>query len=715
MSFQTRLRGDLSLILAAPGPETMLAALAMIASAHGRATTLNELRLKFPISANGLNSQAVHRLAEQLGLAARAVEAQGADLMKLALPALVQLPTGGFAVLGRVGPRRCVFYDPVRGVRSALTRELDAATIYEITRTNDFKAVRAEGGFKLKHLWTRSRGLVTSFAQVLALSVALQVFALALPFQMQLVIDEGVMAGDRNLLLVVALAFGLIVVVQQATEACRSWILQIVGQSLHFQVTGNIVRHLMRLPADFFERRHLGDILSRLGSAKSIQELLTKGMVSAIIDGVMAVVTIMVLAVYSWKLTAVILVSVALLAALNLISFPLLRRRSEEEMADRANEQTSLMEIVRASTTIKLMGREAEREAVWRNHLASALNAGSDVAWLNIMVAAARGAIMGLQSVVVIYLGAKMVVDGEGMSVGMLVAFLSFRTTFTERMMALITQFQQFRFVGLHLDRLADIVQIKPEPIDVPAIEVSGRISLSGVAFRYGEDERLVLKGADLEVAPGEFLAITGPSGGGKTTLLKLILGFRAPTSGAILLDGRPATLEVSRGWRESVGLVAQDDRLLSGTIAENIAFFDPAMDVARVREAAMAAQIHNDVMAMPAQYASLIGDMGSALSGGQRQRVLLARALYRRPKVLILDEGTANLDLNTERQIAQVLRDLPITRIVVAHRPALIELADRVVVVVDGAVAPAAGLAPMIGPGDRQSGAAMGVAQRSK
>ncbi len=269
----------------------------------------------------------------------------------------------------------------------------------------------------------------------------------------------------------------------------------------------------------------------------------------------------------------------------------------------------------------------------------------------------------------------------------MLIAFLSFRQTFTDRVMALINQAIQFRFLGLHLERLADIVATEPETTDeiLPQLEVRGAMRLQDLDFQYGPADRPILSQLNLTIEPGEFIAITGASGGGKTTLLKLMLGLQAPTGGRIELDGQPATPALWRAWREKVGLVAQDDRLLSGTIADNIAFFDPDLDMARVQHAAMAAQVHEDIARLPMQYLSLVGDMGSTLSGGQRQRVLLARALYRQPRILVLDEGTANLDVQTEEVIAELIAALPITRIVVAHRPALLARAGRVMVMTDG------------------------------
>jgi ATP-binding cassette subfamily B protein RaxB len=383
-------------------------------------------------------------------------------------------------------------------------------------------------------------------------------------------------------------------------------------------------------------------------------------------------------------------VGMSLLAyfAVAMAAYPMMRRRTEEQLVESAAEQSFLMESVRAASTIQLLGREAERESLWRNAYARVVNANVSVGKWQITVQFAQTLIMGLQTAFVVLVGARAVLRGEGFSLGMLMACLALRQTFTDRATNLVAQALQFRLLAVHLDRLGDIVTAKAEirsEAPRPMLEVSGAIRLEGVNFRYGFADPPILTGIDLEVAPGEFVAITGVSGGGKTTLLKVMLGLHAPTSGAVFLEGQPAGSELFRAWREHVGVVAQDDRLLSGTLAANIAFFDPAMDMERVLEAAGAALIHDDISRMPMQYMSPVGDMGSALSGGQKQRVLLARALYRRPKILFLDEGTANLDIATELQIANIIAGMSMTRIVVAHRPALLERADRVLTVSGG------------------------------
>jgi ATP-binding cassette, subfamily B, bacterial CvaB/MchF/RaxB len=466
----------------------------------------------------------------------------------------------------------------------------------------------------------------------------------------------------------------------------RGWALKVFGHLLSFQIVGNLVRHLMRLPADFFEKRHVGDIFSRIGAVQPIQQAITQGLVSAIIDGAMAFIAAGILFFYSVLLGAIVLAAVVLHLALVFALYPGMRHRMEEEILARAKEQSHLMETIRAATTIKLMGREADRESAWRNLNADVTNAGVSVGKYQISLALIQTLITGLVHVIIIYIGARLILTGQGFSVGMLFAFLSFRQTFNERAIGFINQLVQFRLLGLHLDRLSDIVTAAPEAetVRMQSLDVKGDIRVRDLSFRYGAADNFVLQDINLDVAAGDFVAITGPSGGGKTTLLKLLLGLHKATAGTIDLDGNRADAELWRAWRKHVGVVAQDDRLLSGTIADNIAFFDPDLDMARVQAAAMAAQVHGDIMRQPMQYLGLVGDMGSTLSGGQRQRVLLARALYGQPRVLFLDEGTANLDEATEEAIADLIEQLPITRIVVAHRPALLRRAKRVFVVKD-------------------------------
>jgi ATP-binding cassette, subfamily B, bacterial CvaB/MchF/RaxB len=682
LNFSRRRR--LPLVLASEAAECGLACIAMVARYHGHDVDLNGLRQRFALSMSGISLRNLMGLADQLGFSTRPLRVELSALSKVRMPAILHWDINHFVVLNSISAKGAVIHDPAIGVRKVPLADLSkhfTGVVLELTSAASFRPVHASAPIRLKNLWSQMTGTGPALAQVIALSVVLQIAAFAAPFQIQLVIDEAVFHADRDLLAVLALAFGALVIVQASVEVLRGWSLRVFGHLLSFQIVGNLIHHMLRLPADFFEKRHVGDILSRIGAVQPIQDAITRGVVASIIDGVMALIAAGILLFYSVTLGAIVVFAFLLHLGLVFALYPGMRHRMEEEILARAKEQSHLIETVRAATIIKLMGREAERESAWRNLFAEVTNAGISVGKYQISFAFIQTLLSGLVNVIIIFLGARLILAGEGFSVGMLFAFLSFRNTFNERAVGLINQLVQFRLLRLHLERLADIVTAVPETetTTAPRLDTKGAIKVRKLSFRYGVADQLVLQDVDLEVAPGDFVAITGPSGGGKTTFLKLLLGLHQATSGTIDLDGRRADPELWRAWRAHVGVVSQDDRLLSGTIADNIAFFDPDLDMAKVQAAATAAQVHDEIMRTPMQYLSLVGDMGSTLSGGQRQRVLLARALYGQPRVLLLDEGTANLDEETEATIADLIENMPITRIVVAHRPALIRRATRV------------------------------------
>ncbi len=682
----------LPLVLGTEAAECGLACLTMIAKYWGHDVDLNGLRQRFKVSIAGASLRALIEQADALHLGTRALRIELSALPKIKTPAILHWDLSHFVVLHSVNGDKVVVYDPSAGIRRMGLSEFSkhfTGVVLEVTPLPDFSVISAKSPTRLHDLWSEIKGFWSTLVHILALSIALQAVAFAAPFQLQLVVDQAISRNDSDLLVLLALAFGGLVLIQYLIEALREWSLLAIGQMFSYQIVGNLVRHLTRLPVDWFEKRHVGDILSRIGSVKPIEDAITRGAISAFLDGVTGLLAGGILFIYSPLLGTITFLAFLLTTLISAAAFPILRSKQEKQIIAAANEQSYLMESIRAAVTVKTMGGEAQRDGAWRNLFVEKLNASFSVAKLRIWISTSTSIISGLQAVLVIFLASRMILEGSGFSLGMLFAFLSFQATFTQSATAFVQQLIEFRLLGLQLERIGDIVQGVPENFlgQTPTRQIQGAIELKDVSFKYGTGDRSVLESIDLKIKEGEYVAITGPSGSGKSTLCKILLGLYRPTSGEVYLDGEAASPQVWRSWRQEVGLVAQEDRLLSGSIADNISFFDPAFDMDRLQSAAVQARIHDDVLKMPMQYLSLVGDMGSSLSGGQKQRVLLARALYRAPKILILDEGTANLDEETEAQIAALVKSLCITRIVIAHRPALIKNADRVLRIESGRI----------------------------
>lgn len=682
----------LPVILQTEMTECGLACLAMVARFHGHDVDLNSLREKYLLSMRGTSLKQIIKIAGELSLSPRALRVDLDQLHKLATPAILHWDLNHFVVLKRVRGDRVEIHDPGIGKRVLpLAKVSDHFTgvALELSPAAEFQPITDRIRPKLSDLWSSLVGAKRAVAQTLLLSLALLATILISPFLFQLIVDAVLPSprtpdGDRSLLIALAIGFGGLAVMRALVEAARGYTIVTFGAQLSRQMVGNIFRHLVRLPVRYFERRHVGDIISRMNSTQPIQEALSQSVVAVLIDGAMALLMLGVMILFSPLLALIVIITSALLVLATLLIYPKLRSTQEEAIYARALENSHVIESIRASTTVKLFGREAEREASWANLFTDFINADVGHQRWQVTQTFAQTLMIGLQVVAVVVAAAWMMTQSDStFTVGMLVAFLIYRQYFADAVVQLVTKGNEFRLLSLHLDRLADIVHAAPERAAdgyEPLGELKGRVTLDHVTFAYSPEDPIVVNDFSLDIAPGEMVTLTGPSGGGKTTLMKLMLGLYAPIEGQVQVDGRDLTTIDPNDWRSRVGVVMQDDRLLSGTIADNIAFFDPEIDMQRVMRAANAARIHDTIATIPMNYLALIGDMGSILSGGQKQRLLLARALYQQPDVLFLDEGTANLDVETEGEIVALVAGLKITRVIVAHRPAFLEASDRVI-----------------------------------
>lgn len=683
----------LPVILQTEMTECGLACLAMVARYHGHNVDLNTLRKRFLLSMRGTSLKQVIRIAGELSLSPRALRVDLDQLTNLTCPAILHWDLNHFVVLKRVKGDHVEIHDPGIGLRRLKLSQVSehfTGVALELTPAADFSKIQDRMRPRLTDLWSGMVGAKRAMAQTIALSFALLMTILLAPFFFQIVVDAvlpiGGQSPDRNLLITLTIAFGVLALLRAVTEAARGYTIAHFGAQLSRQMVGNIFRHLTRLPVTYFERRHVGDVISRMNSTQPIQEALSQSVVGVLIDGVMAALMLAVMILFSPLLALLVVISAALMIGLTLWIYPNLRRTQEEAIYARALENSHIIESIRAATTVKLFGREAEREASWGNLYADYINADLSHQTWKVGQTFVKTLLNGLQVVAVVFAAAWiMTAPGATFTLGMLVAFLIYQQYFSDAVMKLIDKGIEFRLLSLHLDRLSDITHAdieRHQDAYEPLAPVKGRITLKDVSFRYAPDDPWVAHGFSAHIEAGEMVTLTGPSGGGKTTLMKLMLGLYRPEAGRVEIDGRDLTTIDPSDWRSRVGVVMQDDRLLTGTIADNIAFFDPEIDMARVAKAAQKARIHDTIMEIPMNYLAMIGDMGSILSGGQKQRLLLARALYQEPDVLFLDEGTANLDVETEAEIVRVIQNLSITRVIVAHRPAFLNASDRILTV---------------------------------
>ena len=676
----------LPMYLQTEAAECGLACLAMIASYHGFPSEFTEMRRRLAVSLKGVTLRDLVSMADRLGFAVRPVRLELDELRMLKTPCILHWDLNHFVVLKRATHDSVVIHDPSAGVRRlqlALVSRHFTGVALELTPVGGYEPIKTAPRVGFRSLLGRMVGLKTSLARLLLLALAIQVFAVVSPFFMQWVVDHALVTADRDLLLTLALGFTLLLLVRTAVTAMRGWMVIALGASLKIQGRSNLFSHLLNLPAAYFEARHLGDVMSRFTSQETILQAITTDVVEAILDGFFASLTLVIMFVFAPGLTALVLGGALLYGLLRWAFYTPLRQASMEGIVWSARRDSHFLETLRGIKTIKLFNGQHGRLAHWLNLLVESVNRQLVTQNLRLVFKIINSLLIGGLAILVIGLGAQRVLENQ-MSIGMLLAFIAYKDQFLERVSNLVDKGVDLIMLRLHAERLADIALTCPEPHEQILESSEARppvaIEVRNLRFRYGESEPWVLDGVCFRVEPGETVAIVGASGCGKTTLLKILASLLQPTQGEILVNGEPlAHLGIAR-WRSMIGVVMQDDQLFAGSIADNISFFADHPDPRRIEQCARHAAMHEDILAMPMGYNTLIGDMGTVLSGGQKQRVLIARGLYRQPSLLLLDEATSNLDVANEKAVSAAIRATRVTRIIVAHRPETIRSAERVI-----------------------------------
>lgn len=669
--------------------ECGLVCIAMIASYHGYQVDPITMRQMAPVGTKGMTLNDIISVAEKMNLSGRGYKCDMDELSQLRLPAILHWDMNHFVVLTKVTGKHVVIHDPARGRRVLSYKNVSdnyTGIALELMPTADFKQGDVSTTPTLSMLWSKMTGLKRTVLKLIGLSLLVQAVVLLMPYYQKFIIDDVLIAGNKELLVVLAFGFGMLVIFDVIARFLRGWLSLRMSSMMGMQIGVNVMGHLLKLPMQFFESRHTGDIYSRFNSSRTIRDTLSRGLSEAIIDGFMSIILIIVMFCYSWELGIGVAVVASAYVFFRVIFQKYYRKNTEEALVSSANEQSYFMESLHGMQTLKLYNFDAERLAAWSNRFVSVINAEICIGRLKLSFEMLNKILFGIENIVIIYFASLFVIDGE-FTIGTLLAFLAYKRHFTESFVKFVDNIIEINLLKLHVERISDItfqskedLGVKVSLIDVNDESRPSDIVLEDVAFRFTENSPFLFENLNLTIKAGESVAITGSSGEGKTTLLKIIVGLIAPTKGRILYGGKDIRAIGIGNYRKCVASIMQDDALFSGTLKENIALFNDCVDLDKVKMSAYRALMHNDITAMPMGYETLVGDMGSVLSGGQKQRIMIARALYRDAPVLAMDEATSHLDVENEKRIVAFLSTLKKTRIIIAHRQESIDMADRVV-----------------------------------
>lgn len=662
--------------------ECGIVCLTMIANYYGDLRDVRSIKKEFPSSTSGTTLRGIGEIAEKLGFMSRSLKLDVDEISDLNLPCILHWDFNHFVVLRSVNKNKVLIHDPNSGLCSLTFKEFSrhfTGVAMEIRPAQAFSHKPAPDSISFVRLVWATTGAKAQLLLVTALSLAVQICILILPLYIQWAIDEGGSLSSPAHLLAMAAAFSLLITSQMLFQAARSWLIAVFTQRFSLEWQGNVVAHLLRLPLGYFSRRQVGDTINRLNSIPASQQVLSSAFFESILDGVFSLAILLLMIYYSAELSLVSIGALIIFVLYKIFSFTPQRLAASRHAVAASRQQSIVFENIRGIQSIKLLGKEQVRAEHYAASLSKYSEAALGVATYTILGSSINYWLFGVERILAVAIALNYF--STSLSVGSLVAYLAYREVFVSRATSFVERIFETRLLRVHGERLADIVLEEPEranqqykseePLDFS-------VEANGVWFRYSPSDPWIIKDATFTISSGQSVAITGASGCGKSTLAKLLLGFEKPEKGEIRIGGRDINAIPIETLRNLLCAVLQDDVLFSGSILENVAFGDQAVDSARVKKALKLASIDEEFERLPMGVETLISDMGSTLSGGQKQRVLLARALYREPKVLILDEATSHLDVGKERLGNYSVSNLALTRVVIAHRPETIRSCDR-------------------------------------
>jgi ATP-binding cassette, subfamily B, bacterial len=667
------------------------ACVGMVLAYHGRHVPLGDLRAASGTGREGTDAAGIMAAARRYGLEARGVKADLGDLACLPRGSVLHWNFDHFVVFEKVTSKGVALVDPAVGRRVIPAAEFGASyTGVAILLEPGAGFARGGKAQASSYRYLRPIAQQTVLARrVLVLSALVQLLALAIPLFTAAVVGRIVPDGNRHLLVVLTVAVAAVTGYSFGVSLIRAQVLVYLRTHLDRQLTTGFVRHLTDLPYAFFLSRSAGDLMARLQSNATVREILTAGSLSAILDGVMATLYLVLLLVIS-PLLGILAFG---LGAVQVTVIVLARRKNQrlasESLETQARSESYAYQMLAGIEDLKAAGAEDRAVAHWSGLFGRELEVALGRGRLSALVESAMASLQMVSPLALLAVGAALVLQGR-LSLGAMLGLAALGTGFLEPLAQLVTTGLEIQLLGSYMARISDVLDTPAEQQGRavrPASRLSGHIQAENLCFRYSPLAPLAVDDASVQVLPGQLVAIAGPSGSGKSTLARLLLGLYEPEAGSVRYDATDLRELEARSVRRQLGIVTQGCYVFGTSVRDNIALANPGLAHDEVMRAAHLACIDADIDAMASGYATILGEGGASLSGGQRQRLVLARALAHRPSILLLDEATSALDNLTEAAVYRNLATLGCTCIVIAHRLSTLSRADTIVVMDSGRV----------------------------
>lgn len=686
LSITSIFKKSLPVILQAEAAECGLACVAMIMNYHGFKIDMISIRKRFEVSSNGMSLKDIIVLGEKLNMTSSPVRVELDELRSLSLPCILHWSFNHFVVLKKLSRNGGIIHDPSIGERSITHSELSncfTGIVLEMSPSSTFEKIEKSTILTLKDMFAGIEGKTSVLVKVIIFSAVIEIMTLLIPASSQFILDNILNTGNLIALNIIFSFIIIMIFVRMLFTWFRDWNITAAKYTIGLIWSESFLNKLISLPINYYQKRYLGDVVSRLQSLNEIQEAFTARMIGATLDAIITIFLLLAMGFYSITLCMMIVFIALIYALIKWDFFGVYKKALIELISKTAAQSSHFIETVRGISTIKMLSLSTNRKIKWLRLSTESISASIKLFRIELIFRLISGGITGLVACTAIYGGSQLIENGF-FTMGILFAFMVYADTFIQRTINLCDVIYEFKMLTIHIDRLSDVVFTESEYSEMNYTEdisenFDGTLEISSLYFAYSNYEPFIFKNVSFTVEQGESVAFVGVSGCGKSTLLHVIASLLTPTKGEIRFSKIPISNIGIEVYRKNISYVQQDDFLFSGTLMDNITCFSEQVDIEFMHECAKIASIHDDIINMPNGYGSIVGDMGSILSGGQKQRVFLARALYRKPKILILDESTSALDIKNERNINESIKAMKITRLFAAHRLDAISVADRV------------------------------------